>query len=743
MSAQAVKENDLSLIDAVETLSNIADMDLDREMGITEDHELNIQDQKLTYRTVHWLGEQNANHSIDLITDKFRSILNYLKNFYSKDYALVKDPKAADGIKTIMVLVGEAAKKLDKYTAMFHMVQTQSAQELKEYRQLQEFYLSKIAHTIDEGILGKWILALSQRTLKKRKPLETKPPVLKGHKQPLTKHVFVDLESVKKDTEYELFFLRKEDGSRFFSPRLVRNIKLVCDFGNYFNDAKADDPLHDMELILDRYIQSSAKSLFNTLHSVINRFYREGLVYRQNELVEGLNKTIMSLMLASNVNNLKKNDPTKSCTEYFFDFQRFLREVTQSREYQKLSHQNPDKASPFSKCLLETVQAISCGFVTSMQGLTEVSPVINRWMDEARSDNKELQKQPNGTLVDHLRNDYGLMSKFIKRHPNGPLIKVLESLERGTYHFFDPCWQHNLPSQLYSLYLNDQRMICLHMPSPTYQEFINKASVNEEFKAMLGALSGNYMMMSKFLLINLQDRTSWKEHFRCAALEELQRMHQFESNFTVVTINHDTEFYNQLSPYNEENQVELFIEHFVDHLNDESSGFYYPKEIKKALFADFVTDMLKSIHKIFFGGKNVLTRERRMDFIQIFYLFLEMKIIELVKPDAFSLTCKDGIDSGSTANALLFCFMKMLSEENMTEEDYQILNVILYGPSVIVRERAVMPERFNRMLSALKVIETTRDELGTKKFRESIETIFKKHFKLSFLDSRISLPKAA
>lgn len=742
MTTQAFKETDFSLIDAVETLSNIADLDLERELGITEDHELKIQDHKLTYRTVHWLNDHNAD-SVGLITDRFRSVLNYLRNFYSKEYSLVKDPKAADGIKTIMVLVGEAAKKLDKYTSMFQHVQNQSSVDLKEYKQLQEFYLSKIARTIDEGILGKWILALSQRALKKRKPIETKPVSLKGHRQPLTKHVFVDLESVKKDTEYELFFLRKEDGTRFFSPRLVRNIKLVCDFGNYFSESKLEDPFQDMNLILDRYIQSSAKSLFRTLHSVINRFYREGLIYRQNELVEMLNKTIMSLMLASNTNNLKRNDPIKCCTEYFFDFQRFLREVTQSREYQKLAAYAPDKGSPFARCLLETVQAISCGFVTSMQGFADMAPVIGRWIEEARNNDIESHKHhAPKSLVDHLRHDYAIMNKYIKKHPNGPLIKVLESLERGTYHFFDPCWQHNLPSQLYSLYLNDQRMVCLHMPSPTYQEYINKASVNEEFKAMLGALSSNYMMMSKYLLINLQDRTSWKEHFRCSSLEELQRMHQFEPNLTVVTINHDTEFYNQLAPYNNDNDVSVFMGHFVDHLSDGSSGFYYSKDIKKALFPEFVDDMLKSIHQVFFGGKNVLSRDRRMDFIQIFYLFLELKIIELVKPDAFSLTCKDGIDSGCTANALLFAFLKLLSNEKMSEQDHDLLNVILYGPALIVRERAIMPERFNRMLSALKVIENTKEELGYAKFRESIETICQKHFKLSFLDSRIAFPKA-
>ena len=49
-----------------------------------------------------------------------------------------------------MVLVGEAAKKLDKYTKFLH--QNQRVTDFKEYKQLQEFYRQKLLVKIDEDV---------------------------------------------------------------------------------------------------------------------------------------------------------------------------------------------------------------------------------------------------------------------------------------------------------------------------------------------------------------------------------------------------------------------------------------------------------------------------------------------------------------------------------------------------------------------------------------------------------------
>lgn len=210
----AIRSPDLSIVDAVETLSSIADLEFDRNIGITQKHEIILGDEKVVYKTVHWLHQEEAPTAVNLVREIFRVILHYLKDFYKKEYGQVSDSNTLEGIKAIMVLVGEAAKKLDKYTKIFH--QTQSVTDLKEYRQLQEFYRTKIARPLDEGVVNQWIFGLTLGKGKAGRERIFRAVPKKTDKLTNTKHLFVDLETVKKDTEYELFFIRKEDGSRFF-----------------------------------------------------------------------------------------------------------------------------------------------------------------------------------------------------------------------------------------------------------------------------------------------------------------------------------------------------------------------------------------------------------------------------------------------------------------------------------------------------------------------------------------------
>src|SRR5262249_29977232 len=158
-------------------------------------------------------------------------------------------------------------------TELFQETNYKSVTEFKEYRQLQEFYVNRIARKVDEGLLGKWILGLSQGKFFTPVPAVEDLPV---EEHPIeTEHFYVDLETVKKDTEYELFFIRKEDGSRFFSPRLLRNIKLVCDFGEYFGETKKEDPLSDVKIWYDRIVYASARNILKSLNSKIDHFFKE------------------------------------------------------------------------------------------------------------------------------------------------------------------------------------------------------------------------------------------------------------------------------------------------------------------------------------------------------------------------------------------------------------------------------------------------------------------------------------
>ena len=728
----------LSIIEAVETLSSIADLEFDREVGIAKKHELILDNQKVTYKTVHWFHKQDADTTINMVREIFRVVLHYLRQFYRKEYGYVTDQNTVEGIKTIMVLVGEAAKKLDKYTDLFYKTQNKSVTELKEYKQLQDFYLNKIARKIDEGVLGKWILGLSLGKLQKA---AQPPPKLVKKTQTLkeTKHVFVDLEGVKKDSEYELFFIRKEDGSRFFNPRLLRNIKLICDFGHYFGEHKEIDPLENIKEWQDRICHTNAKNIIKAIGPAnLDTLFRNTKKIADQEVFELSKKAMYALLFSSNSHNLLHHNPAKSCREYFQDFLIFMRDILHSRAYQKWIVYPPKEANILEGQILDFTHQVCRALYLNMQGLEEIFPFVQsltkKGVEKISKESVEEAKNRN-QLSGYLTKDYQGLSKIMKNHPNGPLLKVLEILEENTFHVFDPIMQYNVPNKLFDLHIPNQRIIHLRIPSPIYQEFIHKANVLEGFKGFLRFYAEQ---SKKHLLINLQDRTSWLEYIRSTALEELQKTPELKETLQVVTLAIDTDFYHQLHPYNQLNHADAFFKQFREHILSDSAGFFFPSKIKKAQLDKFIMESFKKIHKVFFSGKNVLSRENRMSFIDIFYMFLILKIIDWVNPESFSLTCKDAIDRGPGYSASLFAFMKLIQVDGWQNQDIDYLDYLLHGPSLMFRERLLQPDQFNRIVTTMSTIEKARNELGGEKFVQVIQDQFSPLYNLPLLDVHVT-----
>ncbi|MBI2811790.1 MAG: hypothetical protein HYX67_13315, partial [Candidatus Melainabacteria bacterium] len=126
-------------------------------------------------------------------------------------------------------------------------------------------------------------------------------------------------------------------------------------------------------------------------------------------------------------------------------------------------------------------------------------------------------------------------------------------------------------------------------------------------------------------------------------------------------------------------------------------------ELKKVL--SFASDAMKTIHTLFFAGNDFLTHKNRLDFIEIFYLFFSLKLIELFRPDSMSFTCKDAIDTGPAASAELFAFMRLMNNPSeWSKEEKNFFLWMLYGPALTSRERAIDPSCFNRMVNAMAII---------------------------------------
>lgn len=737
----ARSHHSLSIVEAVETLSNIADLEFDREVGIAHKHEMIISNEKVAYKTVHWLHKTDTAstvNTVNLVRETFRLVLHYLRQFYQQEYPQVTDAKTLEGIKTVMILVGEAAKKLDRYTHLFH--QTQSVRDFKEYRQLQEFYRNKIAKKVDQGVVNQKFNELAH--VKPDKGMRFKAAPKKTDKLTETKHLFINLETVKKDTEYELFFIRKEDGSRFFSSRLLRNMKLVCDFGTYFGERKELDPLEQIKQWYDRCVHTCAREIMKSLGSRLDHFFQDLRSVKNQELVEVLNKALLALMFSSHSRNLLRHHPVKSCAEYFEDFQKFLRECLQTTIYQKWMKIPPKKNNQLAFDLIEIVQTLCRALYVNLQGLEEVKPHIQNLIHEAHTISRDQEEGAarENKIWGRLASDYESMTKLIKHHSNGPLLKILQILQESRFYAFDPLSHYNLPHQLFDLFNNSQHHTFLRLPAPIYQEFINKAVLNEEFQAFI-RLSSQGDLLRKHLLINLQDRTTWREYARCIAIESFQDQPEAGKALTVITLTTNTDFYHQLHPYHQINHADLFKEQFKEFLLDDHSGYFFPPAINKQELSTFIERSFEVVHRLFFSSKNVLTRENRLDFIEIFYLLLQLKLIEWIQPNTISLTCKDGIDVGEAYNVGLFAFLKLINGEEWTEADWLHVNFMLYAPALLIRERLMLPERFNRMLSVVKLMENISDEQGASNFAKLVQQEFKKLFSTPIAQSKLFLPR--
>lgn len=735
------RENDeytnLTIVEAVETLSSIADLDLERDIGVNQRHDAALGEKIRPYHAVHWLQQADANSTLEIIKNTFRVILRYVRSFYKEEHGYLADAQTVEGIKTIMVLVGEAAKKLDRFTKLFHGARAASVMNTKEYKALQDFYQKRIARKIDEGTLGKWVLALTAPRVPQVKA-RTAPPSLD-----MSKRVVVDLDTVKKDTEYELFFMRKDDGTRYFGPALLRNIRLVCDFGDYFSDSKGDDPLSHLEVWRDWMYQITARSIVKAMRKEADSFYRFYAKEKNQELVCCVNSMLMSVLLAANPRNLKRNRPAKSCHLYFLDFQKFLRDVLTSREYQKLVTYPPKKSHGLAWCILGLLHDICEGLYIQSAGYSEFPPLITNLIEKARRVSAvEEREGVKANWWDTLSDEYTCMLKLLKRHPNGPMYKILDMLKDEEHQCFDPLIQDNIPNRWFDLHVGERVIKNVRMAAPIRQGYIHKAVINDEFKAMLRNYQEKAGEHGNHLIINLQDRTSWLEHSRCEVLERLQDKHDFASHLRVATLAVKTDFYQQMAPYHEANHAEPFMEQLLDHLSGDASGYYFPESMLSVVTTPFLKDMLKGIHEMFFGARNILLRRDRLDFIQLAHLFLVLKVIETAKPESLSFTCKDGVDMGSAYSAMLYGALKLFNQEKILRRDIEYLSLMLFAPPLFIRERLMLPEHFQRAMGVLKVIGQTREEQGFSTFKQTLEAHFGKLYKEAMLSSEIVIPES-
>ncbi len=681
--ASKVKEG-YSIQEAMDNLAAIARIDLEAPtlIGLIRGRRIVTDAEEYRPASVVWLSEE-IDPILQVMDATYRTVHHHLASLLENSEVNWDDPHTLKGITAMMAIAGESAVKMERYLEYRLGRKGISIRNRPEYEELTQFYQNEFA-----------------KKIKGERVVEKLPDE------------WIDLESAKRDRDYELFYIRKEDGKPYFDARLIRDLKLACDFDS--TESFEEDPLLKIRSMQDRDLQASARQVLDDCHDLLDDFYRLSKKVKDDLLVSHLNMALTALFLAATPRNLIQNTVGKSCMQYFDDFHRFLRDSMQTPEYQKLIAYPPEKSDKSANLLLQLIHALAFSFFVRSGGVKqEAIGLIHRTM--RRGEEVKRGKKRGDTFWNQFMLDDEKLRTLLAQFPSGPLFKTLDMIREEQDEDqtipFDPIGQHNLPMKLYEIEERGHTIRVLRIPSPTTQTIINKVQIIDEFRGFLRAISST-KPEQRHLIINLQDRTSWKEFARCKALEELQKNAEFGGNLYVITLPKMTDFYYQNNEYLDLNEAKKFLAVISEQLaTPEACGFFFPPSMSGAELTRFVQKCVPLIHKYFFEGKNTLSRRNREDFIEIFYQFLILKAIDHLEPATMSFTCKDALDTGAAAHSAFYAFAQLFNGSLDGREEGDFLRWLAYGPALFVRERAIDAERMNRMLTAL---ETFDAQMGTR-----------------------------
>lgn len=693
----------LSMKEAMDNLAAIVEIDLENppRMGIIQRHRLVTDASRVGPQEITWLSGEGSEPILEILDMTFYTIHQHLITLDESGEIDWEDAKARKGVEAMFALAVEAARIMDKYLAyrLGKKLETK-VEDRPSYQELHFFYHNRFASKLKRTEEELWEEGWKEED--QRSPLYE-----------LSKSGLKDFETVKRDLQYELFSIRNEDGKPYFNPALLRNIKLAC-FDAGKEVSFEEDPLLRVRAMEDRDLQASARQILTDCETPIAEFCKNAKRLGDVSFAQYLNMTLTALFLAANPRNLIQNTTGKSSLQYFHDFQMFLRRAMNSDEYQKYIAYPPLESDKTANLLLHLAHALSYALFYRLGGVRqEAIGLIHRCMRKGEeADRKKAIK--GDTLWNRLLIDDEKFRTHLAKFPNGPLFKILDLIREEEMELvsFDPLFQENLPQKVFTVEGLPKPLHVLRLPCPTRQSLIHKVTIVEEFRGLLRAYA-TVKPRKKHLMINLQDRTSWQEFARCQGMEKLQKNAEFSGQIVVATLPKNTDFYYQINEYLNTNDASEFLSLFKEQLAaPEECGFFLPALLQGAEWDAFVDRSLTLIHEEIFGKEKHLARQKREDFIEIFYQLLILKCIELIGPDSLSFTCKDAIDTGAAALASFFSILQILSGEMDDESDF--LRWLLYAPALFIRERGIDSERLTRTLSSLETFDNAFKEKSAK-----------------------------
>ncbi len=709
-----VKTSDIALLDAIETLTQISEMGFEGRalpewLSTTTTPQLPILE-----GTVEWLQSKNTENVMKVVREDFRIILDYLRKFDKMGEGLLINPQTLEGMKAIMLVVSDAAETLDKYSQVrIHKGRGlfwKSIKETKEFKDLMHFYNRKIAPLARREAQVQLVANLPIGQL-------LQAAIGKASQGSLAiEHHIIDLESLRKDQEYELLYLRRDDGSRFFGSKLVRTLKLICNFEEEPQGLKQGEVFRDISIWNDAQLRLMVKTWVGQVFPQCDQFFKARGSARDHELVQKASNMTFALMLAHTQSRIVPLTPVKGVKEYLHDFHTFLGEITSSSDFGRLIAYPPKNPRAWDFAIYRLVHEIAWSIFTQGRISKDLFNLHEALISQCHEFTYDWDIKSGTGVSSHFWEQYQKLHAVSKEFATQPLLRDVEFLDSDRPCVYDPMLLLNYPFKVYDLSWKNSTIPVYRLPFPTHQEFIDKASISNEFKAFLReSRSRGY---GPVLVVDLQNPTSWKEGARSHALHELSHSHEFNGTLIPLTLNRDGDFYRQVEiESGDMTSIDVFFKKLKDAIGSATHGYIYPDKWKTTDFAHFIDLLLETIQEGFLFHKSELSRVEKMEVIDIVQLFVVLKAIDDFAPSFIYITCKDGLDITLPFVTEFYVLLKMLNNRSISHAEEQYLSTVLYGPPLLVRGRPIFQERFNRLISVIRFLERWKNEGGEEAYK--------------------------
>lgn len=657
----------LTLMQAVDHLSDMAEINPHSSwiLGIAKPFIFEDFSEEILWHNPNKILENK-----EIVKETFLTIYKWLKNLGEMETDLLKTPEVRVILKGIIGLAQEAIKGMDRYAVLFPNVH-ENFEQLPEYHQLIKFY----SHRIERG---------SQRKEPK-----------KEEEYSSQKYQFPDLESIRKDQQYEMLFLKSK--APLYNEKLLKDLNIIGNFSEFFIAQNEEQFFIRVKDVLEHQTCEGAKEIVERAMPHIDDFYKEAMHHKNRPFVSTLNKALMALRLATNAKQQGK-EGEKTCLEYYYDFHFFLRLSMQVPGYRE--RMMIEQEDPFSPVLLTLTHTLCAGLFLRTSSYQDCIGLIRYFLERGKtyvktpkihaSIPKELK-----IWVELVQSDNAIRG-FLKFFPNGPLMKAF-------FHFqehpttFDPLLQY-LPGQLFTYTHKEIHVTVLHLASPTIQEDLETCSLAEEFQGFLRSYQQG-VEKDKHLLFNLQNRTLDSDRARCETLEKTAEQKEFSKVFFLASFPKTGELYLQNGEFEQMSGSPVFIETCLDHIfGEKENGFIFPSILNREEYKHFAKRALECVHREFFQSKTTLSQRERRDFIEFFYQLLMLKCIEEISPDSISFTCKDGVDTSPAQTAFFYASLTLFSGK---QPDFEILLWLFFWPALSIRNRNIEPGAFHRSIQSL------------------------------------------